>query len=113
MNQQEYVQKLMQLIQENPNLPIVPMVDYEVCCGEDHSYWMGGWGEAEVDKYYIDDERIWFYSDSLEDLVDQVIDQRFEDEWKDKTDEEMEKLAEGIVKGYKWVECIAVRIELP
>lgn len=42
--QQERVSNLLQLIKENPELKIVPMVDNEVCCGDDFSYWMGRWG---------------------------------------------------------------------
>lgn len=46
---------LFKVMEENPELPIIPMVDYEVvwdCTG----YYMGVWGEAKVDEYIISKE---------------------------------------------------------
>jgi len=38
-------------MQENPDLPVVPMVDGEIVAGDDHGYWQGAWGYARVDEY--------------------------------------------------------------
>jgi hypothetical protein len=105
-------EQLFKLIQENPDLPIVPMINYEVCAGDDHNYWMGSWGKAEIDEYYCGDEQIYF-SDYKEDLAQELIDNNYDNDWKGKSDEEMDKLAEETVNSYDWVKCIAVRIELP
>jgi hypothetical protein len=53
-------EKFLQLVKENPTLPIVPMVYYEVV-GEDYGSWVGSFGSAYVGEYtmfydrYFDD----------------------------------------------------------
>jgi len=113
--QQEIIIKLLQLINENPKLPIVPMVDLEVCCSEDYSYWMGSWGEARIDHYWSDDERIYFKENDFEDLVQQIIDNdnNYDDDFEKLSYEEKEKLANEIVEEYDWVKCITVSIDVP
>ena len=105
--------ELFKLIQENPELPIVPMVYSEVCGGDDYSFWMGSWVKCSVDEYYCGDERIYFKSVDYEDLVQELIDDNYEGNWKLLTDNEMDKAAEDIVDNYNWIKCITVRIELP
>lgn len=58
------ITKLLRLILDYPELPIVPMVSGEIA-QDDCRYWMGEWGSSVVDKYLISDrsERIYFYSD--------------------------------------------------
>ena len=50
------VEELLKLMKDNPDLPIVPMVNFEVV-GDEFSYWMGSWGRSEVGEYYIGEER--------------------------------------------------------
>lgn len=107
MEQQEKIKELIQLIQENPELEIVPMVAYEVCGSDDFAYWMGAWGKTEIDEYWCSDERIYFRSEDEDSLVDDVWDR--EDEYPNISREDAEK----IVSGYDWTKCICVRIELP
>ncbi len=56
--------ELFRLMKENPDLPVVPMVDGEIC-GDDSGYWMAGWGKSRVDEFLICEraERIAFKSD--------------------------------------------------
>lgn len=109
MTQQERIKHLLQLIQENPDLPIIPMVDTEVVCSDDFGSWLGSWGNARLDEYYHTDDRVYFREYDEEDLEQQIIDD-YEEEI---TDEELEKKAKEIVASYEWIKCIAVRIELP
>ena len=44
--------ELFRLMRENPDLPVVPMVDAEIC-GDDSGYWCGAWGHASVDEYLM------------------------------------------------------------
>lgn len=44
------IEHFLKLIKENPDLPIIPMVNGEVTDGEG-SYWIGQWGYAQVDEY--------------------------------------------------------------
>ena len=57
-------EELFRLMKENPDLPVVPMVDGEIC-GDDSGYWMAGWGESRVDEFLICEraERTAFKSD--------------------------------------------------
>lgn len=51
---------LFELMQQNPELPVVPMVDGDIC--EDYGcYWLGSFGEAEVREVVSYHER--FYDD--------------------------------------------------
>lgn len=56
------IEKLIELIKENPDLPIVPMVDAEIC-EEDWGRWMGSWGNSRVDEYLVTKEEVVFKSD--------------------------------------------------
>lgn len=58
-------QLLIQLIKENPDLPIVPMVDYEVV-PEDGGRWMGSFGYCCVDEYTCFNDRFYNDRDSFE-----------------------------------------------
>lgn len=57
-------EELFKLMQENPDLPVVPMVDSDIVA-DDCGYWLGSWGWACVDEYFISEraERIFFKSD--------------------------------------------------
>lgn len=56
-------EKLLQLIKENPELPIVPMVDYEIV-GDGYGRWLGSFGYCDVGEYACFDDR--FYNDREE-----------------------------------------------
>lgn len=108
--QKENVSNLFKLIKENPELPILPMVNTECVCGDDFCYWMAEWGSAEVTKYWVSEERIYQYLDFNE-LVENWIDDNCDDEkFKDLSDEEIETIAEEVVNGYEWVDAIMVYI---
>lgn len=57
-------EKFVQLVKENPDLPIVPMVDYEVV-NEDYGWWVGSFGHCSVGEYALFYER---YFDDREDF---------------------------------------------
>lgn len=42
------MQKLIKLVKENPNLPVIALVHGEVC-GDDCGYWLGHCGSASVE----------------------------------------------------------------
>lgn len=56
--------ELVQLMQKNPDLPVVPLVAGELV-GDDYSYWLGRFGSAHVDEYIVqgEDKPIIFKSD--------------------------------------------------
>ena len=51
MNEQKS-NDLFKIIEENPELPIIPMVNAEIV-GDDYGYFMGSWRSVKVDEYII------------------------------------------------------------
>lgn len=99
--------QLMELMKENPHLPVVPMVRDEIVCDDCHAYWMGSWGKAKVDLFLIADERIIFKGD--DDAYDVLC--HFMDP--DRLDN---MTMAGMYKAYDelpWKKAIIVYIELP
>lgn len=99
--------KLLQLIKENPELPIVPMVNYKGC-SEDCGYWTGKFGDVNVEEYAVYNERL--YTDKDE-LKEQYCNDN-EDFFEGLSDKETEKLLEKKT-GHWWIKAIIVYIELP
>lgn len=78
--------ELFRLMKENPDLPVVPMVDDEICVGE-YGYSLGAWGPASVDEYLICKRYNYVVFKSWDDVFD-VLEKYL-------TDEEFEKLPES------------------
>lgn len=55
-------EELFKLMKEYPDLPVIPMVDGEIP-GDDCGYWLGTWGEAQLDEYLETSDRFLFKSD--------------------------------------------------
>lgn len=67
--------ELLRLVKENPDLPVVPMVDGGIAW-DDSGYFMAAFGAAEVDEYIIAkaDDRIYFKSDDdVFDVLEHVL----------------------------------------
>ena len=71
-------EKFLTLVRQNPTLPIVPLVDYEIVC-EDCGRWLGSIGECYVGEYAIYGDR--YYTDREE----------FKENYYDKNDEELDE----------------------
>ena len=103
-------EEFLKLIQENPDIPIVPIVNGEIP-GDDSGYWVGAWGYARVDEYLFTHNSGWLVFKSDEDVFD-VLERHL-------TDEEFEKLPETesecrpIYDALPWTKAIVVYIELP
>lgn len=109
--QKEHVKELLKLIEENPNLRIVPMVDSEIVADDGFAWWVGSWGKAQVDEIYSSDERLYLRSEDEDTLVENLYD-NMEVEGS-LTDGEIYELAKKEVGGYKWEKVITVKIDLP
>lgn len=99
---------LFELIQQNPDLPIVPMVNYEIVADDFALYWMGSWGEARVDSYILRDDRVWYLSDGKEEIFENIFEFPF-----DLPKEQEEQFIEDSVSSLPWIKAIMVKIELP
>ena len=102
---------LLKLIKENPDLEIVPLVEYEVVAGDEYSYWIGKWGHCEITEVYFGHERIHFKDDDEENILADLAgceygrDQNGRDIY-ELPDEEWDKLYSEI----PWHKVIAVYI---
>lgn len=93
---------LIELIQENPELPVIPLVDSEVVAEDYYTWWLGKWGQAEIGHYYLGKERVLIKEwDDDEDILNDVF-----PEWEDYSDEYLR----GVIQRVKWVKAIIVKI---
>ena len=105
-------EQLLSLIKENPDLPIVPLVDSEVVDYDNYNWWLGEWGKAEITEYYLGREHIHFKDeDDEEDVLYDMAGCKYSmtpdgRDIYDLTDEEWDALYQSI----PWTKCIAVRI---
>ena len=102
--------ELFKLMQENPDLPVVPMVDSDVVA-DDWGYWEGSWGKATIDEYFFSKraERIFFKS---EDDVFDVLERHMSYEEVD-TLPETEEECRPYYEALPWKRAIIVYINLP
>lgn len=103
--------ELFRLMQENPELPVVPMVDGEIVGYDDALYWLGEWGRAEIDEYLISRraERIFFKS---EDDVFDVLERHLSNEEFDALPESEDE-CRTYYDALPWERAIIVYINLP
>ncbi len=103
---------LLQLMKDNPELPVIPMVDTEVVAGDEYGYWMASFGECQVREFAVDE----WYGDGViryrdepfveENLIEAIAERKY-----DGTDEDYEKAKVEAEK--LWTKAIIVKIELP
>ena len=104
------IKHLIQLMDENPDLPVIPMVGQDIvadCTGE----WVAHFGKAEIKKMCIYGEKVIFREDknaikTVEALeLEGLIEGRAREE-------SIEKL-NGYLDELEWLEAIIVHIETP
>lgn len=105
----EKIENLLNLVKQNPDLPIVPMVDSEIVAEDGNMKWLGSWGDAHIDYYLHKDERIYFNDLDFDGLVEDEMCEIYENI----DDEEAEKIAMQVVNEYNWVKCIRIDIDMP
>ncbi|MEO1768285.1 hypothetical protein [Candidatus Enterococcus ferrettii] len=115
--QKENVTILINLIKENPELKILPMVDGEVVAGDDFCHWAGSFGKSEVDYIWNNGEKIYFKSGDEEELIENEVD-NIEDSaelfheshpmWRTIEDRAKER-----VNQYPWEKVIVTWVGLP
>jgi hypothetical protein len=103
--------EIIKLIEENPDLPVVPMVDSEVVADDSYQYWMGKWGECKVTEYYLGNEKVHFRDDDEEDVLCDMSGCKYDHDPQgryiyDLTDDEWDALYNSI----PWTKCIVVYI---
>ena len=105
------IEELIRLIQENPELPIVPMVEGRIVA-EEGSYdrWLGEWGRAHIGEYFVGDEIVHFKSeDDWDDIETAITDISDYDTFEAMSDEE----AKAAYNALPWIKAIIVNIDIP
>ena len=110
----DYITKeLIQLIKENPDLPVVSMVSGNIVADDSYAYWLGSFARCDIDEYMIDD----WYGDGCvrfksDDEEDTIIEGIAEYKYGDCTDDDNWKRAKEFLKTL-WKKAIIVYIEAP
>lgn len=103
-------EELFKLMQENPDLPIVPMVDSYVVA-DDGGYWLGSWGGSYVDEYFYSEQAERYFFKSDDDVFD-VLERCLNDEDFEALPESEEECRPYYDK-LPWTKAIIVYINLP
>lgn len=101
------IEKLIKLIQENPDLPVIPMVDYEIVADDDYQRWMGSIGDSKIGDFCIWNDKI--YTDK-QNLVEDLIDEKYF--FSEETDDEILKSAQKEADKIMF-KAIILNIDLP
>lgn len=105
------IEELVRLAQENPDTPIVAMVDGEIVAGDEYGWWLGSIGTVSLDEIITakDDSGVHFKSDDdVFDILERCL-----------TDEEFEALPETedecrpAYDALPWKKVIMLHINLP
>lgn len=105
--QKENINQLFELIKQNPDLPIIPMVDQEVIADDSHGRWMGSWGSGRIGEYFIVEENMYFRENEE---VEALLSEKYgHNAFLQMDDETAKKAYEEI----PWIKAIIVNIDLP
>lgn len=97
-------QKLLQLAAENPDLPIVPLVDYDVV-GDGYGFWLGEFGNCYVGEYACYGER---YYEDRDELKEDYLGYNAED-FEGYFDDDLEE-ALDLATDHLWTKAIIIHI---
>ncbi len=111
---------LLKLAAENPTMPIVAMVNYEVVAGDEFTYWTGEIASAEIRELWAsprEDARIWDREDAEDECEDFVESYASNEDlmkiecWTD--DKLYKQAAMEWIAGLPWTKCIVIFVEAP
>lgn len=81
-----------ELMQANPELPVIPCVDGDVVSGDEYYCWLGSWGESAVQEFVIGRERTYYREDDISEMND-VLCEHYDPELVDNMTEEETRAA--------------------
>lgn len=111
--QKNYVKNLLELVNQNPNLRVVPMVEYEVCGGDECPWWEGEISSSSIEEIVSKDEFVYIKSKDKQKLIEDVMEEDFLNVGFDVSEEEAKEHAMRKVNAYDWEKVIVVRIVTP
>lgn len=103
-------EELFELMRNNPDLPVVPMVDEEIVGDSGCCRWRGSWGHSYIGEYFVGEEIIYFREDDDPSELESVLSDKYGyDEYNAMSDEQ----AAEAYANLPWVKAIIVNIDLP
>lgn len=109
MKQSEKLTQLLELMQANPELPVIPCVDGDVVSGDEYYCWLGSWGESAVQEFVIGRERTYYREDDISEMND-VLCEHYDPELVDNMTEEETRAAYNALP---WKKAIFVDAGIP
>lgn len=99
---------LLKLMQENPELPVVPMVDSEIVCDDGYARWLGAWGSSYIGEYLITKEQVRFREDDDMYEIEMTLEEQIgSDAFGGMSDDEAKKAYAAL----PWVKAIILNID--
>lgn len=101
------------LIKNNPDLPVIPVVDSEIVADDAYSSWLGSWGKARIAT---------FLSTEKWGMIEKEYDSALFERWfdyeecgitKEMSDFEAEEIMAEKIDSLPWQTAILVSIDLP
>ncbi len=95
-----------ELVQANPELPVIPCVDGDVVSGDEYYCWLGSWGESAIQEFIIGKERTYYREDDICEMND-ILYERYDPELVDNMTEEETRAAYNALP---WKKAIFVEV---
>ena len=108
--EREYRDKLFRLMQENPDLPVVPMVDGEIGCDAWYNLCIGSLGYSCIREYIVINKCVYLREDDDPYEIDWLLSEKYGRDYC------VGMTVEHKVEAYAslpWVKAIIVDINLP
>lgn len=116
----EATANLLKLAAENPTLPIVAMVDFEVVSGDEFVYWVGEINNVDIKELWLspyDDARSWEREDAeteYEEFMEAYASNEELMRIECLTDDKLHKQAAmEWIAGLPWTKCIVIFVDTP
>lgn len=107
--------EFIKLVQDNPDLPIVPMVADDVVDDDSFHWWLGSFVGCEVNEYTC--VEMWnmdrFVTRDDQEEIEEYFSAKILDDDENLPDQEVERMAQEQVEALDWVKAIIVWIGTP
>ena len=119
------MRKFIELVKQNPDLPVLARVNYEVVAGDDFAWWLGEVGEASVEEYicmgYYGEDRLFFKDDDDHvEKIEEYLYEKIEDDHTNNgktthyvSEELLEEKTKVAFEQLEWKKAIFVGVGLP
>jgi len=113
----KYTREFLKLVQENPELEIIPMVDSDVVAEDGYNWWFASFGSSAVNgcckiRFNKDEPEQLVFCDDTEDYEEHLRDVLW-DEDDELSDDEVDKRVEEVISKIEWTNVIVVSISTP